>query len=249
MLTAIIQARMTSTRLPGKVLKEVLGRPLLSYLFERLRRVKEIEQIVLATTTNEEDDSIVALCEKERVFVYRGSEHDVLDRYYQAAQMYDADPIMRVTADCPLIDVQVFQLAIQIFQSGQFDYIYTGSSFSEGLDCEIFSFEALSRAIQDAKLKSEREHITLYVRNHPELFRIKILENASDDSRYRITVDEPEDFEVVRTIVEGLYPNNHNFNIEHIKKFLNNRPEIFSINSSIIRNEGLLTSLKAESNS
>lgn len=247
MFTAIIQARMTSTRLPGKVLKEVLGRPLLSYQIERLRRVKEIEQIVLATTTNQEDDPIVALCEKEGVLLYRGSEDDVLDRYYKAATQYNADPILRVTADCPLLDVDVFRLTIETFQSGKFDYVQTGQSFAEGLDCEIVSYSALNRAAQEAKLKSEREHVTLYIRKHPELFCIKILENTTDDSKYRITIDEPQDFKVVRAIIESLYPTNTFFDIGHIKKFLDSHPEIFSLNSSIIRNEGLLKSLQADS--
>ncbi len=138
MLTAIIQARMTSTRLPGKVLKEVLGKPLLWYQIERLRRVKEIEQIVLATTTNQDDDSIVEFCKKEGVSVYRGSEDDVLDRYYQAACMYHADPVMRITADCPLLDVEVVRTVIENTEKGTMLMLSRGRILQKALIAKFF---------------------------------------------------------------------------------------------------------------
>lgn len=243
MVTAIIQARMTSTRLPCKVLKEVLGRPLLSYQIERLRQVKDIKQIVVATTMNKEDNPIAVFCKKEGVYLYRGSEHDVLDRYCESAILYHADPIIRVTADCPLIDPNVYSAMIENFSLNSFDYIRTGQSFAEGLDCEILSLKNLIRSDGEALLPSEREHVTLYIRNHPELFRIKIIENKSDDSRYRITVDEPQDLEVVGAIIKSLYPKNPHFGIKDIKLFLDDHPEIFTLNSAVIRNEWLLKSL------
>ena len=243
-VTAIIQARMTSTRLPGKVLMEVMGRPLLSYQIERLRFSKRIDVIIIATTTNKEDDPIVELTREEGLKVFRGSEDDVLDRYYQAAKKYNVKHIMRLTADCPLIQPGICdRIASMYFQMGC-DYLRTGPTFAEGLDCEIFSFSALEKAWKNAQLQSEREHVTLYFSNHPELFEIKTVENETDDSRYRITVDEEEDYLVVKAIIENLYSGNEEYiNIEEIKTFLESNPQIYAINKHVTRNEGLLKSL------
>ncbi len=246
MLTAIIQARMTSTRLPGKVLKEVLGRPLLSYLFERLRRVKEIEQIVLATTTNKEDDPIVELCKKEDILYFRGQEHDVLDRYYQTALLYNADPVMRITSDCPLIDIDVVRSVIEKYKEGEYDYVVTGPRFVEGFDCEIFSFAMLELAWKNAEKKYEREYCTMFLHNHPKLCKKFTLDNISDDSKYRVTVDEPQDFVVVKIILEALYPGNTEFSGSDVKSFLDSHPHVSALNGTIIRNEGLIKSLAEE---
>ena len=230
-VTAIIQARMTSTRLPGKVLMEVMGRPLLSYLIERVRFSKMIDKIIIATTVNKEDDPIVELCQKEDIIFYRGSEDDVLDRYYQAAKKYNATHIMRLTADCPLIAPDICDSIADAYFENGVDYIRTGETFAEGLDCEIVGFKALSKAWLEAKLKAEREHVTLYIRNHPELFKTMVKENETDDSRYRITVDEEEDFLVVRTILENLYKGNDSyFTVREIKSYL----PIFTSSISII---------------
>ena len=240
---AIIQARMTSTRLPGKVLMEVMGRPLLSFQIERLRFSKMIDSIIIATTTNKEDDRISELAIKEGLNIYRGSEGDVLDRYYLAAKEYKVKHIMRLTADCPLIASEVIDsIASTYFESGV-DYIRTGETFAEGLDCEIIGFRALAKAWLKAKLESEREHVTLYIRNHPEFFKTIVEENVTDDSRYRITVDEEEDFIVVKTILENLYKDEKiYFSIGEIKNFLNENPDTYQLNRKIIRNEGLLKS-------
>ena len=244
-VTAIIQARMTSTRLPGKVLMEVMGRPMLSFQIERLRLSKRIDEIIIATTTNKEDDPIVELVQKETVKVYRGSEDDVLDRYYLAAKEYKVKHIMRLTADCPLIASEVIDSIASIYFESEVDYICTGETFAEGLDCEIIGFTALAKAWLEAKLESEREHVTLYIRNHPEFFKTMVKENDTDDSRYRITVDEEEDFIVVKTVLENLYKDEKiYFSIEEIKKFFNENPDTYQLNREIIRNEGLLKSLQ-----
>ena len=245
--TAIIQARMTSTRLPGKVFAKVMGRPLLSYQIERLRFSKRINEIIIATTTNKEDDPIAELALKEELKVYRGSEDDVLGRYYQTAKKYNVKHIMRLTADCPLIDPDICDsIANAYFESGV-DYIRTGETFAEGLDCEIIGFEILTKAWLEAKLKAEREHVTLYIRNHPESFKITVLENETDDRKYRITVDEEEDFLVVKTILENLYKgNNSYFAVKEIKSYLDVHPEVYRLNSHITRNEGLLKSLQGD---
>ncbi len=246
MLTAIVQARMSSTRLPGKVLKEVHNRPLLSYLIERLQRVSEIEKIVVATTDSVADDAIAEYCKKNGISVFRGSENDVLDRYMKAAMEYSANPIVRITGDCPLLDVDTVQKLIEVYKKGGVDYVVTGQSFTEGFDCEIFSQKMLELSHVNATKSSEREHATLYMYTHPEVCRKFILENSTDDSSYRVTVDEPEDFAVVKTIIEGIYPNNSEFTAGDIKNFLDSHPEIRDLNKGIVRNEGLLKSLADE---
>ena len=245
--TAIIQARMSSTRLQGKVMMEVMGRPLLSYQIEQLRFSKRIDEIIIATTINKEDDRIAELAHKEGLKVYRGSENDVLDRYYQAVAEYKIEHIMRLTADCPLIDPEVCDQVTEYYFNFKLDYLYTDETFAEGLDCEIFSFKALEKAWKNAQQKSEREHVTLYFRNHPELFQYKQLENETDDSKYRITVDQEEDYLVVKAIIENLYGGNDKYlKIKEIKSFLDTHPEIYSFNADIIRNEGLLNSLRED---
>lgn len=244
-ISAIIQARMTSSRLPGKVVLEVMGRPLLSYLFERLRQCRHLDGIILATTVNKEDDPVVHLAATERIPVFRGQEADVLDRYYQAARQYKVEHIMRITGDCPLIDPQICDQMADVYAKVNVDRIGTAPSFAEGVDCEIFSFRALEKTWYGAKLKSEREHVSLYMRNHPEIFSDVSLINNTDDSKFRITVDNEEDFLVVKAIFENLYGKKRRvFLIEDIKTFLDGHPEIFNLNSHIIRNEGLLISLK-----
>ena len=246
-LVAIIQGRMGSTRLPGKILMQVMRRPLLSYQIERLRLSKSITRIVVATTKNSEDDPVVELAQAEKVQIYRGSERDVLDRYYQAAKTFSADHIMRLTADCPLIDIDICdRISNEYFTSG-FDYVRTGETFAEGLDCEIMSFKALERSWRNAELTSEREHVTLYIRNHRDQFAVKIVESATDDGKYRIAIDEEADFRVVETILRNLYlRNSPYFGIETIKKFLKANPDIYALNTDIIRNEGLLKSLEED---
>ena len=236
---------MTSTRLPGKVLMEVMGRPLLSYQIERLRFSNRIAEIIIATTTNQEDDPVAKLAQKEGIKAYRGSEDDVLDRYYQAVKEYGAEHIMRLTGDCPLITPEVLDsIANTYFESGV-DYIRTGETFAEGLDCEIIGFRALAKAWLEAELESEREHVTLYIRNHPELFKTMVKENDTDDSSYRITVDEREDFLVVKTILEKLYKDDKIcFSIGDIKNFFEENTDTYQLNARIIRNEGLLKSLQ-----
>lgn len=247
-VTAIIQARMSSTRLSGKVLMEVMGRPLLSYQIERLSFSKTIDKIIIATTVNREDDTIVELAQKEGLTFYRGLENDVLDRYYQTAKKHNVNHIMRLTADCPLIDPDICDSIAKVYFESGVDYIHTGQTFAEGLDCEIIGFKALRRAWFEAKQKSEREHVTLYIHNHSELFKTMVRENDIDDSRYRITVDEKEDFLVVKAILENLYRGSDTyFTIGDIKFYLDAHPEVYSLNSYIIRNEGLLKSLQAES--
>ena len=244
-IVAIIQARMTSTRLPGKVLMEIMGRPLLSYQVERLRLSRGIGRIIMATTTNREDDPVAELAGREGISVFRGSEHDVLDRYYQAAREFGCGHVMRITGDNPLVEPEVCDRLVEIHLGEGADYSHTGPRLAEGLDCELFTRASLEKAWREAKLPSEREHVTLYINHHPELFKISVMDNDTDDSKYRITVDDRDDFEVVETIFTSLYPTAEPYiRIKDIKSFLRSNPEVMKKNMDKIRNEGLLISLE-----
>lgn len=238
---------MNSTRLPGKILLKIMSRPLLSYQVERLRLCRRIDDIIIATTTNEEDDPVTELAQNEGLKCYRGSEDDVLDRYYRASRKYNVKHIMRITGDCPLVQADICDRIVDVYFNSGADYVHTGETFAEGLDCEVVSFHALSQVCRGERLKSEHEHVTLYIRNHPEKFRIITVENETDDSKYRITVDEKEDFLVVKAIFENLYAGKDRcFTIGEVKSFLDMHPEICKQNAHITRNEGFLKSLEAD---
>lgn len=246
MIAAIVQARMTSTRLPGKVLMEVLGRPLLSYQIERLKRIGNIEKIIIATTVNKEDDPVAALCGKERVACFRGSENDVLDRYYQAASKYGVDIIVRITADCPLIDPYLVEKLINYYLNNPgTDLARTSPDFPEGYDAEIFSYKNVEIAWEEARLSSEREHVTPFLWKNNKRFRIESMPFGNDYSFIRLTVDEPIDFEVVRAVIEEQISNNKDiFLFKDILKLYNEKPYIFEKNKMVIRNEGYIKSVK-----
>ncbi|MBI5140366.1 MAG: glycosyltransferase family protein [Candidatus Vogelbacteria bacterium] len=241
---AIIQARMGSSRLPGKVMMPILGKPLIGHMIDRLRQAKLVDPIIVATSIDEANNILCDYLDNIGVTVFRGSENDVLARFYEAAKKYNLKYIVRLTADCPLIDPNIVdQYVSKFFMSGA-DHLCGTSLLAEGLDTEVFSFNALKDAFLQAKKRSEREHVTQYFHNNSEIFKLVKIENKTDDSNYRITVDEPADFEVVKNIFAALYVDqNHFFDITAIKQFLDKHPEIRSLNSSIVRNEGLLKSL------
>ncbi|MFH0804172.1 MAG: glycosyltransferase family protein [Candidatus Zambryskibacteria bacterium] len=244
----IIQARMNSARLPGKILMKIGDKTILEYVITRVKQAKNIDKIVVATTDRKEDDATENICKKIGVDCFRGSENDVLDRFYQTAKKYEADTIIRITGDCPLLPPEVIEQLLNKFNEGNFGIVSSGPSFAEGFDCEIFSFKMLEVAHKNASKVSEREHVTLYLHTHPEVCKKCAVENKTDDSKYRVVVDEPGDFTVVKTIIENFYPQNPNFTIDDIKKFLDQHPEITQINNDIIRNEGLIKSLAVEKN-
>ncbi len=245
MFLAIIQARMSSTRLPGKVMKTVSGRPIIGYMFERLSHSKMIDKIILATSVNPAEDELCDYIESEGFDVFRGSEDDVLERFYLAAQKYNADHVVRATGDCPCIDPVVCDRLFRTFFNGKADYAELSPDFAEGADCEVFTFKALEQAYNNTTLKSEREHVTLYINKHPELFKKFLLPNQTDDSKYRFTIDEERDFIVVKAIFEALYKDKSSlFSIDDVKAFLDTHKEIYQLNNHIIRNEGLQISLK-----
>lgn len=247
-VVAIIQARMGSTRLPGKVLKEILGRPLLSYMIERLKGARRIQEIVIATPEGDPDRPIRELAESLGVGSFAGSEEDVLDRYYQAARRFEADPIVRLTADCPLIDPALVDRIIGRYleNQGQLDHLALSGRFPDGLDTELFSFAALERAWWEAKRPSEREHVTPYIWKNPHLFRLGTIDPEEDLSGMRWTVDDERDLRLVTEIFRGLYRPGEIFGMADILRFLRENPALLEINRGTIRNEGYLKSLREE---
>ncbi|EDZ62360.1 acylneuraminate cytidylyltransferase [Sulfurimonas gotlandica GD1] len=248
MIIAIIQARMGSTRLPKKVMKMILGKPIISYLLERVSKSKRIDKIIVATTTNSEDDILTNYIKVLGYEVYRGSSDDVLSRYYttysSTENNKDITDIVRITGDCPLIEPRIIDSLIEFYIQNKADYSALTQRFAEGLDTEVFSVKLLEEAYASANLKSEREHVTQYFYNNKEQFNMCFLENDTDDAKYRITVDEPADFIVVKNIIESLNLNNIDLNIKNIKRYLDSNVNIFELNSKIVRNEGLEKSLK-----
>lgn len=238
MSTAIIvQARMTSTRLPGKVLLPILGRPMLSYQLERLRRVRQADRIVIATTSNATDDPIVAFCATEGVDCTRGSEQDVLSRYFEAASRFAADTVVRVTSDCPLIDPQLIDSAISAYrdEAGGCDYVSNmiEPSWPYGMAVEVFSARALAEAHAEATEAAEREHVTPFIYWRPGRYRLKSMTMQPDLSQHRWTVDTPEDFELVRRILETLYPRKPCFEMADVLVLLAEHPDWAEINRHI----------------
>lgn len=233
----IVQARMGSTRLPGKIMKNVLGKTLLEYLLERLKRVTKADAVCIATTTGPQEQSILDICNRMSVKTFRGSEEDVLDRYFRAAQQLKAEVIVRVTSDCPLIDpIEIDKLIGYYLENlGTYDYIadIPQRSYPRGMGAEIFSFEALTMAHQDAKTPPEREHVTPHLYWNPQKFRIGHFTFEEDQKDHRWTVDTSEDLELISKIIENLYPQNRNFAIWDILELFKENPEWKYINSCV----------------
>lgn len=245
-VTAIVQARLGSTRLPGKTMMPLEGEPLLGHLVRRIRKSQLISGIIIATTTQERDDRIVRFAEEKNVRWYRGSENDVLDRFYQAALLHQLQTIVRVTPDCPMLDPRVTDRVIEKFLEGGHDYVSNvlTPTYPDGLDTEVFSFAALERAWKEARLPSDREHVTAYIVKHPEVFKLFNVDNkGSNLSWMRWTVDTDRDYEFVSRIFEKIGAGKDIFYMEDVLKVLMENPELMEINSDIERNEGYRLSL------
>ena len=244
MIVAIVQARMGSSRLPGKTIADVAGRPLLLHVVQRVRNARRVDKVVVATTDRSSDDPIAALCQREGIKYFRGSEDDVLDRFYRTAQANAADTVVRITADCPLIDPAVIDKVIARFQVGDCDYASNAVRYTypDGLDTEVCSFAALERAWREAKKPAEREHVMPYLRTAK--FRTANVESDSPVplGKYRWTVDYPADLEFVRKIYTAFSGNEH-FGYQDVFDLLKERPELATIQAETITNEGYYKSL------
>ncbi len=243
---AIIQARTGSTRLPNKVLASLGGKTVLEHVVSRVLKSKFIDEVVVATTFHKEDLRIVELCAKNNIRVFVGSVDDVLDRYYQLAKLLKPENVVRITADCPLIDPEVIDSVIIKHHKSKNDYTantYETETFPDGEDIEIFKFETLKRAWEEAALFSEREHVTVYIKNNPKIFKLGNLQSKVFLGDKRWTIDDLEDLNFMERVFEGLYEEDNFFGMDKILKFLKENPEIEKINNHIGRNMGLKKSL------
>jgi spore coat polysaccharide biosynthesis protein SpsF (cytidylyltransferase family) len=250
MIVAIIQARLGSTRLPGKVLKQLKDKTILEHIISRVRRSQYIEKIIVATTVNPKDDKLVEFVSNiPNTEICRGSEDNVLERFCLCAKEFQADIIVRVTADDPLKDPSIIDEAISyILDNSDLDYCSNTikPTYPEGLDIEVFRFEALEKAYNEASLLSEKEHVTPYIWKNKDIFNVKNFEYSEDLSSWRWTLDKPEDFEFISRIYDEFYDDNPNFSYTTVIDFLKKNFHIQEINIETIRNEGYLKSIENE---
>jgi len=244
-VVAILQARMSSSRLPGKVLTPLLGKPMLQLQCERIARSKLIDKLVIATSDDSSDDAIKAFCDAQQISCFRGALEDVLSRYYAAYQANPAQHIVRLTGDCPLTDPAIIDQVIALHLETEADYTSNcaPATLPDGLDVEVMRAEALSQAYHQAERPSEREHVTLYLRNHSERFNLHNYTHPCDHSGLRWTVDQAEDLALVTQVYQALYPKNAAFTTEDVLQLLERQPQLNQINADIIRNEGMIKSL------
>lgn len=237
----IVQARISSTRLPGKVLKKVLGKPLLEYQIERLRKVASADKIVIATTINSADQPIVNLCERLSVPCFRGPEEDVLTRYHGAAIQHKADVIVRITSDCPIIDPNVIDRIIGFYMEHKNEYDYISNTiertFPRGMDTEVFPFKTLGEIFIKANDQSDREHVTPYIYRHPNRYRLACVTNFENQSHHRWTVDTIEDFNLISRFITTLYPENPAFGFYDCLALVEKNPALQRINAHIEQKE------------
>lgn len=234
-IIAIIQARMGATRLPGKVLEKLAGQPMLARVVNRTSRAKTLDTVVVATTTQPIDDVIVHCCEKHGWSHFRGSEEDVLDRYYRAASAFEANAIVRITADCPLIEPEIIDKVVNEYLSHRPEVEYVSSTlvhtFPRGLDVEVMSFDALKTAWQEDHNPAWREHVTPYIWRHPEKFKVRNVANDTDYSHMRWTVDTIEDLTFVRKVYDHFQ--NDTFTWREVLRLLEAHPEWLQINRDV----------------
>ena len=233
----IVQARTGSTRLPGKILKKVLGRTLLECQIERLKKISLADDLVIATTTKKADNQIVDLVKNLGVKYYRGSEEDVLSRYYEAAKKNNADLIIRITSDSPLNDPEIIDYIIKFYLDNQskFDFVTVKlkKTLPSGVGAEVFPFHVLEQAHFDAGTQPEREHVSPYIYLNPQIFRIGNFEIDQDLSLHRWSLDEQDDFILIEKIITALYPDNPNFGMKDCLDLLQMNPEWININAHV----------------
>jgi spore coat polysaccharide biosynthesis protein SpsF (cytidylyltransferase family) len=248
-ITAIVQARLGSSRLPGKIFKEIAGRKALDLFLDRIGHVAAFSRLVIATTTSPTDDAIVAFASARGVPCFRGSENDLLDRYYQTVRSIGgAEHLCRVTPDCVMLDVREVDRVGRFYLANldKYAFVHSGQTFPEGLgDSDFFSFRMLEEAWREAVSAVEREHITQFFLRRPERFPQFACEYPRDLGRYRVVLDEPQDLVVMRALVDALGAGPE-IGIERIVAWLDAHPEVRGLNESVIRNEGLAISVRRE---
>ena len=239
---------MSSTRLPGKVMMNVKNqKPVLYFVIKQLQECKLIDKIIVATTTNEEDIQIVNYSKNLGIDYFRGSSKDVLDRYYQCAKKYSINIIVRIPSDKPLIDPEIVDNVVSVFNNNSYDYVtnfLSNPTFPSGTEVEVFSMSALKKAWENAKLPSEKEHVTAYFPNHEDEFKISYIENSENLSHLRWAVDRIEDLELVRLIVSKI--EKRPILMKDIVALFNEEPELVEINKNVNRKEGDIKSLKED---
>lgn len=245
---AIIQARMGSTRLPGKVLKIILEKPMLWHIVDRVSKAEGVDDVVVATSDLPADEKVRHFCSDNGITCFAGNESDVLDRFYRAAQAANADTIIRITGDCPFADPMIIGKLIRQYRSGEYDHtgVATGAGalyleqgrFPDGLDAECFSFAALEKAWKEAVDGSDREHVTPYIWRNKDIFRIgSLMCEQGDYSHLRWTVDNETDFVLVTKIYEALHAEDHIFLMDDVLRLLKSRPDLLELNSDFIGKE------------
>ncbi|MCB0344575.1 MAG: glycosyltransferase family protein [Bdellovibrionales bacterium] len=247
-IIAIVQARLGSTRLPRKVLADLAGRPLIHHVFERVSASSKVTGSILATTDAPEDDELSNWALENQLLVFRGSQEDVLERFYYAALASNADIIVRITADDAFKDPQVIDSVVSALLSNSAEYASNTiePSFPEGVDVEVFRFDALERAHKTASRLFEREHVTPYIWQNPELFKLESVVNARDLSHMRWTIDTQADLDFARAVYYKLYQPGKVFLLEDIITLLESSPEISKLMPKIPRNQGLTKSMEGE---
>lgn len=238
-IIATIEARMASTRLPNKVLKDAVGTPMLGHLVKRLRGVESLNDIVVATTTNEKDNEIAEYSDQIGVKYFRGSEDDVLDRVIKAAEFVNADIIVEITADCPIIDPNIIDQCIQMFLANNVDYLSNVivRSYPDGMDVQVFALKTLKKSASMTNVALDREHVSLHIRNNPQLFSHLNLVAPSEQHwpELGLTLDEKDDYILLRKIIEHFELENPMFSCLDVIKFLRGNPELLAINETVLR--------------
>ena len=238
-IVAIVQARMSSTRLPGKVLRKILGKPMLQYVIDRVSHASLIDETIIATTNNPLDNEIIEFCKDIGISCFRGSEDDVLSRYYQTSKKYKANCVVRICSDSPLIDPFIIDKMIRVFMenNGKYDYVSNtlDQTYPLGMNVEVFSQSALECAFLNHTEKYEKEHVTPYIYTHTKLFGIYKEQLENDYSHLRLTVDEEQDFILVKKIIEEMHPVNPVFSMFDIIDLYNSNPSLFLLNSDVVQ--------------
>jgi len=239
---AIIQARMGSSRLPGKMLMPLAGRPAIQWVFERASRIEGIQHVLVATTVSPKDDTLAAYCEAHAIPVFRGSENDVLDRYHHAAQSLQADVVMRITGDCPLLDpVESAKVLALFLQTPGADYASNVHPpfLPDGLDTEVVLVKTLQQVWREIHEPMTREHVTYFIDHHPELFHLVAVTGTENLSHHRWTLDYKEDYTLLAAIADELKQRGQFGSLHEILGVLRDRPELVKLNQHIERNDGM----------